>query len=259
MKIYFDSELQINDLMEYYGPCIVQIGSNLYVDLHSTNILNFLMLDSVREYTDTLFGRELKCIEYLHENQTNFVEFRDLTPLDEKSFENFKVANVIVKHVKMQKSYTSVPLLSVENTVYGMEISLSLNKQYMLAHTEYFSNKGFVHLLDFLIAWMLGQMMKGENIKIASSEPLMYKMDLSQISEEKALMLEEMFTNVNLKMVDVIDGLYDLMLRLLPNMENVSLIENRDFVVKMLLSGQPLSKFVQELRTIDELFNSIRI
>ena len=87
----------------------------------------------------------------------------------------------------------------------------------------------------------------------------MYKMDLSQISEEKALMLEEMFKNVNLKMVDVIDGLYDLMLRLLPNMENVSLIENRDFVVKMLLSGQPLSKFVQELRTIDELFNSIRI
>jgi hypothetical protein len=245
--------------MQYLAPSVIQVGDRMSVDLHSTNILNFMMLDPIDESFEEIMGLELNCIEYESTASVELLEFRDLVKLDEKNFEKFKVANIIALYVKNQSSSNNPRFLKVENSLYGVEVVLSIEQKFLLSHSEFFAHKGFVFLLDCMIASMLGQLMKNEPVKISSAEPLMYRLNLENITGEKAAELSKRFSEVNSKMVDVIDGMFVLLKGIAEKFEDSVLEKHRESVIPVLLEGTDLIRFVDELQILDGVLKRLKI
>jgi len=259
MRICFDKNFQLHDLMQYLAPSVIQVGDRMSVDLHSTNILNFMMLDPIDESFEEIMGLELNCIEYESTASVELLEFRDLVKLDEKNFEKFKVANVVALYMKNQKLSNEPRFLKVENSLYGVEVVLSIEQKFLLSHSEFFAHKGFVFLLDCMIASMLGQLMKNESVKISSAEPLMYRLNLENITAEKAEELSKRFSEVNSKMVDMIDGMFVLLKGIAEKFEDSVLEKHRESVIPVLLEGTDLIRFVDELQILDGVLKRLKI
>lgn len=259
MKVYFDKEFQLHELMQHAAPCIIQVGNRLSVDLHSTNILNFMMLTPINETEERIFDFELKSLEYDPTESAELLEFRDLVELDEKSFEKFKIVNIIARHVKRQKSSGEPRFLNVENSLVGVEVVLSVDKGFLISHPELFSHKGFVFLLDCIIASMLGQLMKGEPVRILSNEPLLYRLDLQNITAEKAEALEKRFSEFNSKIVDMIDGMFVLMKGVAQKFEESILQKHRESVIPILCEGVELSSLVDELQMLENALKGMKL
>ena len=259
MRIYFDKAFQLQELMQYAAPSIIQVGNNLKIDLHSTNVLNFMMLEPIGESVEELMGIELNCIEYDPTTSVELLEFGDLIELDEKNFEKFKVANVVALYMKNQKLSSEPRFLKVENSLYGVEVVLSIEQKFLLSHSEFFAHKGFVFLLDCMIASMLGQLMKNEPVKISSTEPLMYRLNLENITAEKAEEFSKRFSEVNSKMVDMIDGMFVLLKGIAEKFEDSVLEKHRESVIPVLLEGTDLIRFVDELQILDGVLKRLKI
>ncbi len=259
MRIYFDKAFQLQELMQYAAPSIIQVGNNLKIDLHSTNVLNFMMLETIGESVEELLGVELNCIEYDPTASVELLEFRDLIELDEKNFEKFKVANVIARYVKNQKSSNEPRFLKVENSLYGVEVVLSVDQKFLLSHAEFFAHKGFTFLLDCIIASILGQLMKNEPVKILSTEPLMYRLDLENITGEKAEELGQRFSEVNTKMVDIIDGMFILLRGIAEKFNDSVLEKHRESIVAVLSEGFELDRYISELQMLNGALKSLKI
>ncbi|WP_448375141.1 hypothetical protein [Fervidobacterium sp.] len=259
MRIYFDKVFQLQELMQYAAPSVIQVGNNLRIDLHSTNVLNFMMLEPIGESVEELMGVELNCIEYDPTASVELLEFRDLIELDEENFEKFKVANVIARYVKNQKSSNEPRFLKVENSLYGVEVVLSVEQKFLLSHAEFFAHKGFVFLLDCMIASMLGQLMRNEPVKISSKEPLMYRLNLENITGEKAEELSRKFSEVNAKMVDIIDGMFILLRGIAEKFKDSILEKHRDSIVPVLTEGVDLDKYISELQMLDGVLKRLKI
>lgn len=259
MRIYFDKAFQLQELMQYAAPSIIQVGNNLKIDLHSTNVLNFMMLETIGESVEELLGVELNCIEYDPTASVELLEFRDLIELDEKNFEKFKVANVIARYVKNQKSSNEPRFLKVENSLYGVEVVLSVDQKFLLSHAEFFAHKGFTFLLDCIIASILGQLMKNEPVKILSTEPLMYRLDLENITGEKAEELGRRFSEVNAKMVDTIDGMFVLLRGISEKFKDSVLEKHRESIIPILTEGVDLDKYISELQMLDGVLKRLKM
>ncbi|ANE41541.1 hypothetical protein JM64_05895 [Fervidobacterium ngatamarikiense] len=259
MRIYFDKAFQLQELMQYAAPSIIQVGNNLKIDLHSTNVLNFMMLETIGESVEELMGIELNCIEYDPTASVELLEFRDLIELDEKNFEKFKVANVVALYMKNQKLSNEPRFLKVENSLYGVEVVLSIEQKFLLSHSEFFAHKGFVFLLDCMIASMLGQLMKNEPVKISSAEPLMYRLDLENITGEKAEELGQRFSEVNTKMVDIIDGMFILLRGIAEKFNDSVLEKHRESIVAVLSEGFELDRYISELQMLNGALKSLKI
>ncbi|NPU89321.1 hypothetical protein QQE94_08040 [Fervidobacterium pennivorans subsp. shakshaketiis] len=259
MRIYYDKAFRLQELMQYAAPSVIRVGNNLRIDLHSTNVLNFMMLEPIGESVEELLGVELNCIEYDPTASVELLEFRDLIELDEKNFEKFKVANVIARYVKNQKSSNEPRFLKVENSLYGVEVVLSVDQKFLLSHAEFFAHKGFTFLLDCIIASILGQLMKNEPVKILSTEPLMYRLDLENITGEKAEELGQRFSEVNTKMVDIIDGMFILLRGIAEKFNDSVLEKHRESIVAVLSEGFELDRYISELQMLNGALKSLKI
>jgi len=218
-----------------------------------------MMLEPIGESVEELMGVELNCIEYDPMASVELLEFRDLIELDEKNFEKFKVANVVALHVKEQKSSNAPRFLKVENSLYGVEVVLSVEQKFLLSHAEFFAHKGFTFLLDCMIASMLGQLMKTEPVKILSAEPLMYRLNLENITGEKAEELGRRFSEVNAKMVDTIDGMFVLLRGISEKFKDSVLEKHRESIIPILTEGVDLDKYISELQMLDGVLKRLKM
>jgi len=87
----------------------------------------------------------------------------------------------------------------------------------------------------------------------------MYRLDLENITEEKAEELSQRFYEVNTKMVDMIDGMFILLKGIAEKFKDSILEKHRGSIIPILVEGIDLDKYISELQMLGGALKSLKI
>jgi len=252
LKIYYDPNFALQELLDYYAPSILEINGEKFIDLHSLNIVNFLGLQPINRYHEEINGWFFNVNEY---GTNEILTLENLLIFNDENFEKFKISNALsFEYLKYTEIYNNL-FLKVENTLNNLECVIALNNNFLTQHLEVFADVGFEFLLEINVVITIKNLVCKYSFGSRFNHPFAFRIELSNASYNQVYEFLQEFREFNTKISEQIPALYSRFKQLPKPDELERILKNSsiDGFSKTIYNYGSVELFITDLRKLAEL------
>lgn len=254
MKIYYDPNFTLNELLEYHAPMIVELESGLFVDLHSLNIVNLLGHIPDRKAITEFRGLVLGYAEFRSLDQSLILE--ELIEFSEQALEKFRISNFLsLKHLQYEMQQER-RLLKIENAIDNLYGLVSLCTEFALQNRRFFEDKKFEILLEILTLLELRKLVESYGLSMQMPQPFLFQIDFSDTKLEVVHQFTSAVEKVSKKLTSRIAELYETSKEKILILDKLFSSVDRRSLTKVLYTFTSINEIISDLLYLKELITS---